>query len=233
MLVKYFDQTAMGAMDDAAFRAARPYPWVNPSGLLHGQAFEELRAKMPPVELFNSSFGKRRKHGQQSHDRYALTYHPDLPIDPAWHEFLAELGSPAYRDFLARMIGNSRFDLEFRWHYTPNGCSVSPHCDAYWKLGSHIFYFNTEDDWDPSWGGETVILDDHGRFGFRSAPSFDDFDEAQGSESLGNRSLLFIRNGHSWHGVREINCPEGALRKIFLVVIKQLSWPQQLRRLVA
>jgi hypothetical protein len=58
---------------------------------------------------------------------------------------------------------------------------VSPHCDSPKKLGSHIFYLNTKEDWDPSWGGETLILDDGGRLptlraGFdrfrrRSAPS--------------------------------------------------------------
>jgi len=33
------------------------------------------------------------------------------------------------------------------------GCAVSPHCDAVRKLATHIFYFNTEADWDPGWGG--------------------------------------------------------------------------------
>ena len=51
--------------------------------------------------------------------------------------------------------------------------TCSPHCDAVWKLGSHIFYFN--EDWNPGWGGETLVLDDGGRFSRRSAPDFDDF----------------------------------------------------------
>jgi hypothetical protein len=48
------------------------------------------------------------------------------------------------------------------WHYTPAGKSVSPHCDSFNKIGSQIFYFSTPEDWDRSWGGETVILDDKG-----------------------------------------------------------------------
>ena len=36
----------------------------------------------------------------------------------------------------------------------------------------------TEDDWQVGWGGETVVLDDNGRFPTDSAPDFDDFDTA-------------------------------------------------------
>ena len=87
------------------------------------------------------------------------------------------------------------------------------------KLGSHIFYFNTAEDWDPAWGGETLILDDGGRFNQKSAPDFEEFERIIASENLGNHSLLFHRQGNSWHGVREIRCPEGRYRKIFIVVI--------------
>ncbi len=36
---------------------------------------------------------------------------------------------------------------------------------------------------------------------------------------MGNRSLLFARKDNSWHGVREIRCPEGHMRKVLVVVI--------------
>ena len=39
------------------------------------------------------------------------------------------------------------------------------------------------------------------------------------SNVLGNRSLLFARDGNSWHGVQEIRCPPGKYRKVFIVVI--------------
>jgi hypothetical protein len=104
---------------------------------------------------------------------------------------------------------------------------VSPHCDARHKIGSHIFYFNTEEDWDPSWGGETLILDDGGRFDRRSAPRFDEFDRVITAPALGNCSLLFARRANSWHGVREIRCPEGAYRKVFIVVLN--AWTTRFR----
>ena len=87
----------------------------------------------------------------------------------------------AYRAFLRRLLGIERFALRLHWHYTPSGCSVSPHCDARRKLGSHIFYFNTEADWDPRWGGETLLLDDGGRLHRDSSPRFEDFDRIETS----------------------------------------------------
>jgi hypothetical protein len=79
---------------------------------------------------------------------------------------------------------------------------------------------NTRKDWDPAWGGETVILDDGGRFDLESSPAFEDFDRAHRAETMDNRSILFGRRGNSWHGVRPIECPEGALRKVFIVVFE-------------
>jgi len=215
----FLDPKQLAAMDGEQFRAARPYPWANPADLLTADGYRGLIEHLPDVSLFKPVFGRVRKHRQQSHDRYALEWHDNLPVSEVWKEFVRELEGPVYQDFLARMIGHRDFALRYHFHYTPTGCSVSPHCDAVWKLGSHIFYLNTEDDWKPEWGGETQVLDDRGRFKAGSAPAFEDFDEALSSESIGNRSLLFIRQGNSWHGVRPIDCPEGYLRKVFIVVI--------------
>lgn len=231
--MQYLDRAALDALDAEGFRRRRPYPWCNPAGLLTAQAFERLRDELPPLSMFDKVFGKARRYGQRSHDRYALEYRPGLALPASWQGFIDELQGPDYRRFLARMLGSDAFALHFHWHYTPTGCSVSPHCDARHKLGSHIFYFNTADDWDPAWGGETVILDDRGRFSRRSAPAFADFERAEASESLGNRSLLFVRNGNSWHGVREIRCPPDALRKVFIVVIDRPRLARRLRQLLA
>ena len=50
-------------------------------------------------------------------------------------------------------INARKINFRFHWHYTPNGCSVSPHTDSVREHGSQLFYFNSEDDWDPAWGG--------------------------------------------------------------------------------
>ncbi len=225
------DQVALSAIPTASFREAIPYPWLNPEGVLTDQAFELLRTNMPPLDIMKTSFGRKRAHGQKPHDRYALEYHPDLNLHPAWHQLIDELNGPAYQDWLARLFATRRFRLTYHWHYTPQGASVSPHCDARRKLGSHIFYFNTPEEWDPAWGGETVILDDGGRFRRSSAPGFEDFTQAWTANAMGNRSLLFQRQGNSWHGVRPLSCPEDRLRKVFIVVVNADTLGGRIRRM--
>ncbi|HXG18409.1 MAG TPA: 2OG-Fe(II) oxygenase [Methylomirabilota bacterium] len=228
--MRYLNVARLNALDPEAFQSQKPYPWLNPEGLLTEEGYARLRETLPDVSLFTPLFGKQRKYGQQPHDRFTLEYHEGLDVAQPWKEFISELHGKDYHHFLRRMIGVRSFELLFHWHYTPNGCSVSPHCDAKRKLGSHIFYFNTPQDWDAAWGGETVILDDGGRFDYQSAPSFADFAHAIASEALGNRSLLFARKDHSWHGVREIRCPQDALRKVFIVVINRYTPLDRLRR---
>lgn len=224
------DAARLEALDARAFQSCRPYPWCNPDCVLTDTAFAALCAALPPLALFKRHFGAARKHGQKPHDRYALEYRRDLPVDPLWHRFVTELEGPTYRRFLTRMLGTARYTLNYHWHYTPASASVSPHCDAPRKLGSHIFYFNTDADWQPEWGGETVVLDDQGRFDPKSAPAFEDFVHAEQGRAVGNVSLLFARRGNSWHGVREMRCPPGALRKVFIVVIERPGLIATLRR---
>ncbi|AKS41818.1 2OG-Fe(II) oxygenase [Wenzhouxiangella marina] len=225
------DGEALAAIPTGQFRDAQPYPWLNPEGLLTDEAFDLLRANLPEVEQMKASFGRKRAHGQTPHDRYALEYHPGLDIHPVWHQLIEELNGPVYQNWLARLFATRRFRLSYHWHYAPRGASVSPHCDAKRKLGSHIFYFNTPDEWDERWGGETVVLDDGGRFSRASAPDFDDFDRAWTAKAMGNRSLLFQRQGNSWHGVRRLDCPEGRLRKVFIIVVNADNLAGRLRRL--
>lgn len=229
--ISILDQTRLQGIATDSFRKATPYPWLNPEGLLTPQAFDVLRSNMPPLDIMKASFGRKRAHGQQPHDRYALEYRPDLAVHSAWHQFIAELNGPTYQEWLARLFATRRFRLSYHWHYAPRGASVSPHCDAKRKLGSHIFYFNTEDEWDPGWGGQTVILDDGGRFSRSSAPDFAEFERAWTADAMGNRSLLFQRQGNSWHGVKALECPEDRLRKVFIVVVNADGLGAKLRRL--
>ena len=217
--MEYLAAERLDAVDASAFRSRTPYPWVNPEGLLTAAGYQRLLETLPDVSLFTPMFGVVRKHGQQSHDRYGLEYSPDLAVAAPWHEFVRELQGPVYTRFVQRMLNRRFFSLRFHWHYTPNGCSISPHCDSKTKFGSHIFYFNRTAEWDPAWGGQTMLLDDGGRFKTNSAPRFEDFDRAITAETLGNRSLLFARGEQSWHGMREIHCPEHAMRRVFIVVI--------------
>lgn len=230
--MNYIDFQKLQEIEGPEFRQRSPYPWWNPANTLTPEGFERLVENLPDVSQFQTSFGKRRSHGQKSHDRYTLNYSEDLDIPRPWHEFVDEIRGERYSQFIRRMFDVPRFDLSLHWHYTPNGCSVSPHCDAKRKLGSHIFYLNTQEDWDPAWGGETLVMDDEGRFKRESAPDFDAFPRVIHTEGLGNRSLLFGRTDHAWHGVQKIECPEGKLRKVFIVVINRMTPKVRLRRML-
>lgn len=217
--MQFLDTNFINQFDPPTFRDAIPYPWINPEGILTTEGYQTLVKNMPDVSLFTPIFGVQRKYGQQSHERYALEYVDGLQLPSPWQDFVNELKGDTYRDFIANLLGRGHFRFRFHWHYTPGGCSVSPHCDARGKLGSHIFYLNDE-SWDAAWGGETVILDDHGRFSAQSSPRWEDFDTAIPAQTAGNRSLIFGRRGNSWHGVRALTCPEGSYRKVFIVVFE-------------
>jgi hypothetical protein len=106
----------------------------------------------------------------------------------------------------------------FSWHLGTDGAEVCPHVDAPRKLGTHIFYFNTADDWEPAWGGSTLVLSDHPAD--CAAPDFSDFRRVERTETNGNRSFLFKNQPNAWHGVRTLRCPADAQRRLFNVVIQ-------------
>jgi hypothetical protein len=226
--MRYLDFNRLDALDAHAFQHQKPYPWVNPESLLSDEGFHALLEALPDLSLFDRNFNVQRKFGQTSHDRFNLEYRDGLLLPDAWQGFINELRGDRYRDFITRLFGRGRFRLRFHWHLAPSGASVSPHCDSKRKLGSHIFYLHTSDDWEEAWGGATLVLDDNGRFSSRSNPAFEDFDSSITASCLDNRSFIFNRKGNSWHGVEEIRCPEDQMRKVFIVVIDDWGPVQRL-----
>jgi hypothetical protein len=234
----YLDTGRLAAIaaDAATFLDRKPYPWAGLQDVIVRDGFRQLAAELPSADLFAAEFGKVRGYGQQSHDRYALQYRPRLDerLAPSWREFIGELSAQPYQEFVRRTFGlgdNERFVLSMHWHHAPAGASVSPHADARRKVGSHIFYFNTEDDWDPAWGGQTVVLDDDGKLSPHASPPVDSLREVARSQILGNMSFIFKRTEHSWHAVRPIACPPDRLRKVFIVVINRVNLQVLWRRL--
>jgi hypothetical protein len=218
------------------FLNRKPFPWLGMNRVLHDDAFRRLCAGLPQRELFAPEFGRARGYGQQSHDRFALQYRPqlDAKLSPAWREFIAELHGDAYQSFLRRMYGlgpGERVVMSMHWHHAASGGSVSPHTDARRKVGSHIFYFNTADDWDTAWGGQTLVLDDGGKLSAHDAPAFGSLPQVAASEILDNRSFIFKRTEHSWHAVNPIECPPDRLRKVFIVVLNHVNLQVMWRRL--
>lgn len=217
--------------DDKAFRNRHPFPWQMIDGLISDETHQQLCDELPGLDMFSASFGKRRRHGQESHNRYVLNESRKLALSPLWRAFVEELKGPLYKDFVSRMMGRKDFTVNLHWHYTPAGCSVSPHCDAEWKLGSHIFYFNDPAKWDEAWGGQTLVLDDGHKISWRSAPAFEDFDEIIDTPCSGNRNLVFLREDHSWHGVKAHTAPEGVLRKVLIAEYRKDDLANRVRKL--
>ena len=219
--MKYLNFDLLSDLDSQTFQQQMPYPWVNPYGLLYEDRYRSLLETLPDQTIFTSTFGRARKYGQQSHDRFTLKYRSDLSLPGPWEEFIRELQGKEYKSFLKDLLQCRSLELDFFWFYTPNGCSISPHCDHKNKVGAHLFYMNTEQDWKPEWGGETLILDDGGKLERESAPSFDEFSSTIPSKAIGNYSLIFARTANSWHGMKEIRCPEDRMRRVFMVAIKR------------
>ncbi|MFV8817804.1 2OG-Fe(II) oxygenase [Haliea sp. E17] len=218
--LRYVNQALLEQIDTGAFRARQPFPWLNPQYFIAPEHYPELLDSMPDIAQFRAAFYGTRKHGQKGHDRYVLDYEEGMSLAEPWQQFIDELRGDTYREFVCQLLKVRDIRFRFHWHYTPAGCEVSPHCDSRGKLGSQIFYLNTERDWQPEWGGETVILDDEGEFPAASAPQFADFKAEYAALTADNRSLLFARRGNSWHGVRAVQCPEGYFRKVFIVVFE-------------
>ncbi|MEK7545963.1 MAG: 2OG-Fe(II) oxygenase [Patescibacteria group bacterium] len=217
----YLDWEVLDGVDAAAFRTARPYPWVNPAHALTDEGRKALRSELPATELFRATFGMERAYGQRPHDRYELRYDSSLTLPKPWKDFIAELSGARYRRFVESFFGRSDIVLRFEWLFAGRGCSVSPHCDGLRKVGAQIFYLDDPEEWDRAWGGATLVLDDDGKMDYRSAPDFDDFRQEYAVESVGNRSLIFARGDHSWHAVRPLACPEGRMRRLFTVVVER------------
>ena len=218
----YLDFELLESIEPELFRAQKPFPWLSPQNLVRPEGWSELERDLPHLEDFDRRFGEERRGGQEPHDRFSLEYSDDVEVAESWRRFIGELRGDRYRDHICRLFGVKKVEFRFHWHYTPPGCFVSPHVDAIREYGSHIFYFNSP-DWRPEWGGQTLILDDRRQLARDSAPALEDFAQIIPSECDGSRSLLFQGRDHGWHSAREVTCPEGFMRRVFIVVINPVS----------
>jgi hypothetical protein len=232
------DHAAIRRFDVHAFRSRTPFPWEGFEAFLEPGAFRELHATFPPVERFTWHQDIPRRDGQRPHNRYYLALERGRPggegekgirldeLAPAWRALVEEIEtSDTYHALIREALGVGRFELKYTWHVGVAGSEVSPHRDARVKAGTHLFYFNTRQDWRPGWGGGTVLL------GQQRAetpnPDFDDFRTAVEVETLDNRSLLFRNDPDAWHGVRTLTCPPDGHRRLFNVIVEHPRDPRK------
>lgn len=238
-MIPLLDAKQLQGFPAASFAQRAPFPWYDFQDLLTPEAFARLYADFPPLAAFERHQGLPRAHGQRSHDRYYLAYETSLyhegggadeykldsgggtirheELAPSWQAFIDELRDEnGYAGFVARALGLPSVRLRFAWHLGTDGSEVSPHRDADNKIGTHIFYFNTSEDWRREWGGQFVALG--GKKVARRNPEFDEFETEEKIEILDNRSFLFKNTADAWHGVRRLSAPQGAYRRLFNVV---------------
>lgn len=228
------------ALDQTAFETQKPFPWHEFTGLLTERGFQELYRDFPPLDWFIKHEGRYRRLGQRPHNRYLLAYdrlskhqnhlrekgkicYENLPN--SWKALIEELERPdGYKGFIKSIFKNPHLTFQYEWHVSYEGCEVSPHADASWRGGNHLFYFNTAEDWDPKWGGETLIL---GEKRVKSkAPDFFDFNKTVIVQNAGGHSLLFKNSSKAWHGVKPLRCPPGKYRRVFIVMFIPKDFPE-------
>jgi hypothetical protein len=228
----FIDYELLRAFDADGFKSRAPFPWHNLRGFLRAEGFRALYDDFPPLELFEYHSDIRRAHGQRPHNRYYLAYensiyhkeaesgvirHRQLPA--AWQRFMDELeSSDEYHGFVRRALGVPAFITRHAWHVGSQGSEVSPHVDVAKKLGTHILYFNTSDEWNPEWGGATLVLG--GKQTDAMNPDFRDFETRDEARIVDNHSFLFKNTPNAWHGVSALTCPPGSYRRLFNIIFE-------------
>ncbi|WP_414552545.1 hypothetical protein [Anabaena sp. CCY 0017] len=211
------------------------FKWYNFKTFLTQEGFQRLLLDFPSIKWFEKHEGIERRYGQKPHDRYYLAYeesihhpqenspnrgivkHTNLP--KSWQMFLEELEtSTDYKEFIKYIIKAPFFSTRYDWHIGVNNSEVSPHLDAPAKIATHIFYFNTSEDWNLSWGGETLMLE--GKLNDNMNPDFSDFIKTRPVNILNNHSLLIKNTPDAWHGVKPLICPNDKYRKLFNVIFE-------------
>ncbi len=239
---KFINYDLLSAFVTDYFTSNLPYPWFNFHQFLTTEGFQSLYQDFPSLESFEKHIDIQRNYAQRPHNRYYLAYeqsvygnkpgkgtikHKDLP--ETWQAFIEELEtSEDYKNFIKSLFDASEFEIRYAWHMGFHGSEVSPHLDGPEKIGTHIFYFNTTQDWNPDWGGSILVLKDKKTDTMN--PDFTDFTTAKSAQIIDNHSFLFKNTPEAWHGVKALTCPEEKYRRLFNVVFEHQSSRQQLNQ---
>lgn len=199
------------------------------------EGFKKLHDDFPSLDYFEYHENIQRYGGQRSHNRYYLAYESSIyhksnaqeeqgilrqkDLPESWQLFIKEIEEgPLYKPFIQKALELPHFKIRYAWHAGKYANEVSPHIDSREKAGTHIFYLNTDEDWDASWGGQIQVLG--GLLVPRKDPDFKDFTTSIPVQNMNGRSFLFKNTMNAWHGVKSLQCPEGKYRKLFNVIFE-------------
>ena len=228
--MELWNKQTISSFDGENFLRNTPCPWWNFKALLNDVTFDTLAAEYPTLDQFERHADIARVYDQRSHNRYYLALETSVygsketglikfeQLSPTWQFFIKGLNSDPYLEFVSDLLGQSDMSIRFAWHVAQNGQDVSPHIDSERKIGTHIFYFNTNADWSVEWGGGTVFYANKQSLNYN--PEVEDFDTKHVASILSNYSTLFRNSDNAWHGVEPISCPDGHYRRIFNVIFE-------------
>lgn len=230
----FINYSLLNTFNDKCFINNQPFPWYNFGSFLTSSGFQKLLQDFPSLELFEKHEGLERVYGQRPHNRYYLAYEKSLyhqikredkgiisykHLPFSWQMFIEEIEtSKNYQNFIKSLFQVTDFQIRYAWHMGVTNSEVSPHTDAEQKVGTHIFYFNTSNDWDTAWDGSTLVLGN--KLNDSMNPDFSDFTTAIPTQFTNNHSFLFKNTPNAWHGVKPLTCPEGKYRRLFNVIFE-------------
>lgn len=230
----FIDLEQLNSLPVDEFRRRTPFPWFEISRFLTPSGFEALHQTFPHLELFEKHVNQTRAYGQRPHNRYYLAYEASIyhprkssgagivqrnDLSQEWTMFIEELQtSEPYLQMIRSLFELSSFRIRFAWHMGFKDSEVSPHVDSSSKAGTHILYFNTRQDWEPAWGGSTLVLGN--KQSTSDSPDFTDFAQTVQIENVGNRSFLFKNGSNAWHGMKPLQSPQGVYRRTFNIIFE-------------
>lgn len=233
MTQQFLNYDKIESFEQSLFTDRKPFPWFDFEQFLTPEGFEALYQNFPSLALFEQHNGIERMFGQRPHNRYYLAYETSIygtqkegeglvkyeQLPQVWQAFIHELEtSEPYHQWIKHLFQVSKFEIRYAWHVGMTHSEVSPHADGMEKIGTHIFYFNTQQDWNPDWGGSVLVLD--GKSTDAMNPEFTDFTSEIPAQIIDNHSFLFKNTPDAWHGVKPLTCPEGAYRRLFNVIFE-------------
>lgn len=226
----FLNYELMDLFDKSLFTDNKPFPHYCFGGLQRQDAFEMLVENFPQIGILKEEKNSPRKYSQRSHDRfYACCQNTHVTgllaqfalqineLPKIWQDYINSMYSDKiYKEFISDLFRTDKFVMRFDWHMTPRENDVSPHIDSVGKVGTHIFYYMTDANWNNNWGGETLVLDD--KKTKKMNPEVSDFGAIRKSEILNNKSFLFQNTTNAWHAVDKITCPENIYRRMSSII---------------
>ncbi len=119
----------------------------------------------------------------------------------------------------------AKLSARFEFQMMPaNGGHILPHTDTPAKIVTLVVSILDEEEWDPSYGGGTVInRPKDARLTYNQLnrqSTFDDMEVIDTFPFEPNQAVIFVKTFNSWHSVRPMTGPAEKMRKTLIINIE-------------